>query len=161
MAAELYTLVRNLPRPRKEPSLDAYLRSLWQVVKAAQPCAPTVPVIAEWLKTAFSQTSPAFDPSWLEIDSESQGEAHDFEGWEALIQSQIADLHRMAAAGQLDDEYASLGLTSPSGQSWYNFDLSSFLECGASGLVANSRRLEGANGWRLFSVLLICGQVYE
>ena len=142
------------------PSLETYLTSLWRVVALEQPAVPTYELIASWLDAAFEQPPPPFDPCWLELDTDSFREVSDFHTWEALLLGQIADLNQMAAAGQLRNDLRYFGITSTSGQQWYNFDPFTFLECGAAAIEDNPV-LHHVSGWELFGKLLLCGQIYE
>ena len=160
-AAELYEFVRGLPqRYATAPPLEAYLTSLWQVVRLAQPATPNQALIASWLAAAFEKPPPSFDPSWLDLDSDPFRDVRDFNTWEILALGQIADLKRMAVAGQLGNDLRYFGITSPSGQQWYNFDPFTFLECGAAAIQDNPL-LQQPSGWELFGKLLLCGQIYE
>jgi len=117
----------------KAPALEEYLRSLWWVVSQSQPSEPTPELLAEWLEAAFTTEPPAFDPAWRERHRQQPQESADFSDWENGILFQIADLRRMAEAGQLEDEFRYFGITSPSGNLWYNFNPVTYLECGVAG----------------------------
>jgi hypothetical protein len=162
------------------PSLEAYLRALWQIASQSQITSPNVQRIADWLDAAFTTKPAPFDPKWRErsLDYTSSLETRD--DWENVILFQIADLRRMADAGQLEDKWRYFGIDSPSGERWYNFDPLTYLECGIRGVLGGyeesevivlvSRAGQSANspvykvdelGWGGFAGILECGRIYE
>jgi len=59
--------------------------------------------------------------------------ASGFEDVDRTIARQLDDLSDMEDAGILEDELRAFGLEAPSGNRWYNFEPSTYLECGISG----------------------------
>jgi hypothetical protein len=53
----------------------------------------------------------------------------------AQILKQIQELGMLKASGQLDNEYRYFGLTTATGSNGYNFDPSSYIECGLVGAL--------------------------
>jgi HEAT repeat protein len=163
------------------PSLEEYLRSLWRIVSQSQVTSPSLEQVAKWLTAAFAVGPPPIDPEWMKRTKNLPSSFQTYDNWEHLILFQIADLRRMADAGQLKDEQRYYGITSPSGHRWYNFDPFTYLECGVRGALggyeedevivlipppegqsANSPVHEIDNlGWEGFSAILECGRVYE
>ena len=163
------------------PSLEEYLRSLWQIVLQAQVSSPSLEQVAEWLEAAFTTEPPAFDPEWMKRARNHPSSLQTRDDWENLILFQIADLRRMADAGQLENEHRYYGIDSPSGARWYNFDPLTYLECGVRGalggyeeneVIVLASLPEGQSadspvheiddlGWDGFSAILECGRVYE
>ena len=162
-------------------SLEEYLRALWQIVSQAKPVFPSLVQVSKWLEAAFRADVPPFDLAWLERTIEDPYVFTTREDWENLILFQIADLHRMANAGQLENEWRFYGIDSPSGHRWYNFDPLTYLECGVRGAVGGYQEEEvivlsslpdGESadspifeidelGWDGFAAILECGRVYE
>lgn len=56
-----------------------------------------------------------------------------FLAWEAHLTAQLEDLKALRKSGALFDAQRIFGIDAPSGARWYNFDPSSFLECGVEG----------------------------
>jgi hypothetical protein len=88
-----------------------------------------------------------------------------FAEWKNTIQKQIEELRKMKEAGVLDDEWRYFGKTLASGESWYNFDPLTFLECAAAGLMDGhcwDDPVDDAElSWKRFEKFLILGQIYE
>jgi hypothetical protein len=82
------------------------------------------------LAESFSSSIIAFDPKWLESFVESVDE-NGFGEWEKAVIRQIVDLHEMQGEGQLGGDIKYVGVTSPRGNHWLNFDPCSFIESGA------------------------------
>ncbi len=98
---------------------------------------------------------------------------------ESILIGQIADLRRMRDNGQLADDNRYFGIDAPGGSRWYNFDPTSYLECGVAGSVGGTvdddevelvtpptpvcEDDEGRTcfGWDGLCDLLLCGQSYE
>ena len=160
------------------PSLEEYLRSLWSIVSQSRDLPLALENIVAWLERAFTEEPPPFDPAWMLRPKTECHEPDSFEGWENIILYQIADLRRMGELGMLDDEYRYMGLTSPSGLSWYNFDPLTYLGCGMSGpwyrnerlmpaYVPENDQIDSGTGekreisWRDFYAILYMGRIYE
>jgi HEAT repeat protein len=180
---DIYLLVTSFETTYGDnpPSLEEYLRSLWRIVSQSQVSSPSLEQVAEWLTAAFTIEPPPFDPEWMKRVKDYSSSLQTQDDWENLILFQIADLRRMADAGQLEDEQRYYGIDSPSGERWYNFDPFTYLECGVRGALggyeedevivlvpspegqsANSPVHEIDNlGWGGFSAILECGRVYE
>ena len=180
---EIYLLVRSFEEKYKGqlPSLEEYLRSLWLLVSQSNIKSPTIDQFAIWLEQAFTIAPSPFDSDWLKIRVDYGKDIPAYEDWEKLILFQIADLRRMADAGQLKDEYRYFGIDSPSGSRWYNFDPLTYLECGIRGSIGGYEEDEvivlippeegdSANSpvyeikefsWKAFIDILECGQGYE
>jgi len=76
-----------------------------------------------------------------------------------MICYQIADLHRMAQAGLLENKWRSFGIDSPTGHRWYNFDPSSYLHCAVQSLQVDGVSTDAS--WIDLAILLWLGQIYE
>jgi hypothetical protein len=64
---DIYLLVTSFATKYGDnlPSLEEYLRSLWQIVLQAQVSSPSLEQVAEWLEVALTTKPPAFDPEWM------------------------------------------------------------------------------------------------
>ena len=169
---KVYDLILSLGMDSAEdPPLNAYLRSLWQVVSDEHDKPLTLGQFVTWLSAAFEQEPPPFDENWLQVTKSHVDERIDlgtatFKDWECIILFQIADLKRMEEAGMLENKYKYFGIDSPSGDRWYNFDLAGYLECAARGIFGFGDDSEPYNpndlfAWDDFIGFLICGQIYE
>lgn len=167
---DIYLLVCGFAEKYKDdklPSLEAYLRSLWLIVSQSKVEDLTIEQVVRWLEEAFTTTPPAFDDKWLNIERDYSEDLDSKDGWNNIILFQIADLRRMRDAGQLDNEYKYLGIESPTGNSWFNFDPLSYLECGIVGSMAGYQEEEYAIRkietftWQDFIAILESGQWYE
>lgn len=151
--------------------LEAYLSALWQLGgNCRQESALTVDQFFQMLSEAFVAPVPNFDETWRSCAGDSE-ESEGFTGWEVVIQRQIVDLREMDEAGLLQDKYRELGLTSPRGRPWFNFDPCSYLQCGTQAILDS--RQAGDTGseidefevtaisWELFREFSWCGQIYE
>lgn len=161
--------------------LEDYLRALWTVALPRKNELIEVDDVAEMLEAALSADVPPFDESWLERFANPPEPSGEFVvDWEQTILFQIVELHQMAEDGTLDDKHRYFGVRSPSGATWYNFDITTYLECGVRGTVGgyeadevvvlvpspdgddNSPVFELDDfGWEAFTDLLWCGQFYE
>lgn len=157
----------------RHPNRDgaAWLHALHQLVEAAGSIAPNRTVLLGLLEQALVAETASPQRSWSDITEPPQidwlhpvptpspgtpdPEGHAFVL--AVLQFQIADLHRLAAAGQL--QQVPLGVTSPTGNLWYNATAHDLLECGAA--AVEDRDLPVQWGWRCLGELLELGRCYE
>ncbi|MBK7825383.1 hypothetical protein [Nannocystis sp.] len=178
---DLYTCLTALKVLR---DLESYLRALLglgrEFASRHGEREPSPDEVAALFIAAASAPAIELEPAWLERPPPWQEpRPHGRDRFEAILVHQIADLQAMRRRGQLEDSNRYFGLDAPSGARWYNFDPSSYLECGASGSVGGwaddaelllvtppepvpdddeSRR---ALGWDGVCDLLVCGQIYE
>jgi len=158
--------------------LETYLRALLHGVHrlAAHlgPREPTPDEIVALLAAAGTDEPPDRIDAWP-----SNPGPGDLRRVESILMQQIADLVRMRASGQLADDNRYFGIDAPDGGRWYNFDPSSYLECGVAGSVHGSDdddELELVTppapvddddearrrfGWTGLCELLLAGQSYE
>ena len=79
----------------------------------------------------------------------------------ATLLFQIADLHRMQG-NTLEGEWRYFGSESPSGNTWYNFDPMTYLECALAGMSASNEDAEPiTSGGRAFPGFLELRRLYE
>lgn len=164
--------------------LESYLRALYGLGRefaAANPERDPTPDEAAYLfSEAAVAPAIASDPSWRAVPPPwEEPRPHGHARFAAILVHQIADLEAMRSSGQLDDSNRYFGLDAPSGARWYNFDPTSYLECGTSGsvggwaddaeivlvtppqAVAEDDESHRSFGWEGVCDLLVCGQIYE
>lgn len=153
------------------PTLEAYLRALYGELKAKRH-EETLE-----LQSFYSALEAAFAGGTLDVP-EPEGDWGDkagFEALETLLGRQVRDLVGFADKGSLEDDLRYLGLETEDGESWYNFDPQTYLECACSGTFScggvrtvsetqlpypvrqGVTRLE----WADVVFFLYCGQIYE
>lgn len=144
-------------------SLEEYLRALWGLVQQTQARPVTFALLGQLLENAFVAEPLSFDEAWLQYDEPP--DFHNIENMQAfsvlqqMICYQIADLHRMHQVHLLENKLRFLGIASPTGYTWYNFDPSGYLECAARGVQENGIATDA--GWIDLAILLWLGQIYE
>ena len=179
------TAVLNLLKAQENksiPSLEEYLRSLWFVVSDFKDAVPSCDLILTCLQKAFDTTPLAFNNNWLgykkPLDWGDEDGIYVLYGWDEknkrpvvtqqgitgfeilkhTILFQIADLHRMKD-NELKNEFRYLGVISPTGNSWYNFDVFTYLECGTTPF--NMEMPLTNCDWDLLASILKLGRIYE
>jgi hypothetical protein len=141
--AQFYECVRELAEEKRQcsRSLAEYLRAIYGLI---------------WREQRVMNYSVLFD-----LYQQS------FELALETIAFLIADLRRMDKAGilSLDPSIIYGGIDSPTGNRWYNFDSSTFIECGARGardLVGNDRETELSTiSWSEVASIIELGRDYE
>ncbi len=125
-------------------TLEAYLRALWRLIQQQRDVPFSYALFGRLLADAFTTAPLPFDEQWLayqsppeELSQHTEQIADDYAFVQEMILYQIADLHRMASAGTLTQpgHILWLGVESPTGHTWYNFQVASFLECASASLV--------------------------
>ena len=157
----------------RHPNRDgaAWLRDLHQLVEAAGSISPSRAMLLGLLDAALGADGASPEQSWPNITEppqidwlnpaptpppgEPDPEGHAFTL--AVIRFQISDLNSMAAADQL--QQVPLGVTSPTGNLWYNATSHDLLECGAA--AVEDRGLPVQWGWHCLGELLELGRCYE
>lgn len=175
---ELYQLVTGFVTERP---LEEYLRATWRIASARRGELLDVDAVAEILTRALTEDAPDFDEAWRELYGSPPEPSGEFVvDWERTILFQIVELRAMSEDGTLENKYRYFGVVSPSGGTWYNFDVVTYLECGVRGTVGGFEAdevvvlvpdPEGDDdsdlfelvdfGWEAFTDLLWCGQYYE
>jgi hypothetical protein len=157
-------------------TLEAYLSALWSLVQQHRTTPTSYALFGQLLADAFTSTPPPFDEQWLTYDAPPEEVGIDpaevadgFVFVQNLLLYQIADLHRMRAAGLLDQpgHILQMGVTSPTGETWYNCSPVSFLG-GASILLPDELGAGAENDqsvsvctWGDLASFLWLGQIYE
>ena len=126
--------------------LEEYLRKILEIVENHNK------KILEW--------QDMIDILTLKASGKNKGKKNFVEKKKVIqrLEKQIKDLHDMQENGDLDKEFKYFGLTSPSGEPWYNFDPATYLRCGAAGLFR--RKIPTCN-WDILEHFLLLGQIYE
>ncbi len=148
-------------------SLEEYLRALWSLIERTQHQQATYALFGQLLYDAFLTEFPLFDAMMLQYGNpphldEDEDEAENEDSLSILQQMicyQIADLHRMAQTGLLENECRYYGIDSPTGHRWFNFDPASYLRCVAQTLQEDGMSTEVS--WMNLAILLWLGQIYE
>lgn len=175
---ELYTLVTGFETERP---LEEYLRAVWALGAKRKGELIGPEDVAAILTGALTTQAPEFDDAWrAEFPGAPEPTGEFVVDWERTILFQIVELRAMAEEGTLNDKLRYLGVNSPLGGTWYNFDPVTYLECGVRGTVGGYEASEvvvlipdddGDDdspvfdlvdfGWEAFTDLLWCGQYYE
>ncbi len=144
-------------------SLEEYLRALWGLIELAQAKSVTYALLGQLLHDAFVAEPLPFHEGWLQYaeppDLDEDEHRNSFSVLQQMICYQIADLHRMAQAGLLENKWRFYGIDSPTGYRWFNFDPASYLHCAVQSLREDSVSTEV--GWIDLAILLWLGQIYE
>ena len=121
---ELYILVtENLAADLPEdqiPRLDKFLTSLWQVAAESGKRKPTIDDLVSWIKHAYKNNPPHFDPQWMQRMVDFAESA--YEEWENTILGQISELHEIfeeVSEEEIEDHYGRDG--------WYNYRVPGYL----------------------------------
>jgi hypothetical protein len=173
--ADFLEFVAELSEVETERTLDEYLRALWGLIQKHSNERPAYSMLARLLFEAFTSKPVQFDSDWLKFTRPPiSGEVKEsFEYLKQVILCQIADLHRMKAIEITPIEKYS-GFTSPTGNTWHNFDPSDYLEAASNGFRAHVRR-DSKVYWSVFphtfestecdwgdlAEILCLGQIYE
>lgn len=111
--------------------LEAYLRAVLGVCRGMREMeALTCEGFVEVLEAALTAEAVEVEAGWRSMAV--QGLAG-FAAFEGRLQKQVMDLREMRAAGVFENRERYFGVFAPSGARWYNFDVATFLECGAVG----------------------------
>lgn len=147
-------------------TLEEYLHSLLKVVQKYKGNQVTFALLATVLLEAFTTEPLPFDEQFLEYQSppdfsedDTDSVKDDFECLQHLLFYQIADFHLLEASGVLQKQWSVLGVTSPTGHSWYNFTPKTFLFCAASGMHGELTATDCT--WVDLAITLWLGQIYE
>ncbi|HWD41247.1 MAG TPA: hypothetical protein VG944_20550, partial [Fimbriimonas sp.] len=122
-------LCKEKAKNRRE--LEPYLATLLALVRQVRDRqALTAQEVLGMLAAAFEAEPERFQEEWR---GKHEPDREGFEAVEGTLIRQIVDLHEMFDRGDLQNPYRYLGCKAPSGNSWYNLDPLTFLECGAEG----------------------------
>lgn len=149
-------------------SLDEYLRGVMRSVIKHEGDEFTWALHARILADGFDMEPLPFDQAWLAytdpgeiVSAVSQAPiANMYEATANVLKYQIADLRRMQEAGILDDPNIHMGVTSPTGNVWYNFSPWGYLGCALSCLNCGTED-SSTCAWGDLAVFFWLGQIYE
>lgn len=169
-AADYQAFIKALIRrssPNSTRTLDEYLRALLGLVYQYHDYKVSSSLLAKLWEEAFVAPPLPFDAGWLVNESPrlpGLTEAarilqDDFALMEDLLLYQIADLHRMQQAGQLNQagHILYMGVKSPTQHTWYNFWPEDFLNASRQTLSSEWK----ATSWCDLGIMLWLGQIYE
>jgi hypothetical protein len=178
---EFYTEISKLNKSFENRNLEEYLLALYQNVIEYKSDKISYELILKIITKSFTTEPVSFNNEWLKyrtapdenriskkftsteinssIDKSNYSELKPFDFTIEVIKFQIAELHKMKDK-QLQDEYRYFGITSETGNSWYNFDAFGNLECGARCMVDNEEDFENLD-WSFIGELLENGRIYE
>ncbi len=123
---DIYLFVCELIEEHKDSdtTLAEFLRNLKNLfAKHADKEGLTAQQFMNGLKAAFSPVTP------VATDSVTEG----FASVHEYLEAQIEDLEQLTRDGVYENKYAYFGISAESGRYWYNFHISSYLECGMAG----------------------------
>ena len=169
-ASDFITFVRDLSRQAAQylGSLEEYLRCVLSVAIAHQEEPPTWRLLAQVLADGLTAPPQPFDLAWLGNTEPPElvwqrplVSADGFASAQSMLHYQIANLHRMAENGTINDPFRYGGIDSPTSHSWYNFDPETFIECSSSGMEDNHGIGTAEGSWEAFTIILWLGQIYE
>ena len=150
-----------------QPTLEVYLRSLWKLLNERRNEGPSLRVFIEMLELSFTSAPAEFMEEWMSYENPADysemiySEDETFKFLKDTILFQIADLRRMKGK-QLDNEFKEMGITSPTGYSWYNFKPTIYLECGTALIdEINEESQDDAVSWIDLENILEIGRMYE
>ena len=140
-----------------ELSLELYLSSLHSLAKSELENRPTWSSLADWLVRATTAEPSVIRPWWwqnrnpVNFDSDATGRT-----FEKILLFQISDLYRYRQSKKHPVDY--FGSISPTGNMWYNFDPTSYIECALAG-ISDNRRDDAT--WENLALFLELGRNYE
>lgn len=150
-------------------TLEMYLCALWNLIQAHRQDKVTFALLGQLLHDAFITKPLPFDESWLTYENPPpmdftsveyrETNQDDFSALQQMICYQNADFHRIAQTDILSKPWVILGIDSPTGHIWYNFDPFSYLRCAVQSIVENSPITECH--WEYLTITLWLGQIYE
>lgn len=147
--------------PDTRRSLEDYLRALWLLAQPHKDSTPTWADLGDWLTRAFEFKSSSRFPDLRRYTGPPESaELTPWQEFEETLLFHIADLGRMQGSVQTN-EWRYLGSTSPTGNSWYNFDPGPYLQCALIGLSDHWDEQIRTPGWRQFAWFLELGRLHE
>ncbi|WP_051620875.1 hypothetical protein [Paenibacillus sp. UNC451MF] len=144
-----------------EHSLESYLRSLYTNVLLHENNLMSYSLLGELLEASFDTLPSDYDEHWNRYNRPPSPDtaANGFMYAKEVLLFQIYDLREMERQEQ-ENKYRFLGTISRTNHTWYNFDIFSYLECGASGLEDHLGEVTQCD-WFTFGKFLELGRLYE
>jgi hypothetical protein len=136
---KLYVAITELIADRNrspDRELEAYLRALLGLCRPKRAAETLSPAdFLRVLSDAFTAEPLDFDAAWKSQYEVESRLLRGYEKFEAVAIQQIVDLNEMRDAGILAGEWINLGVDSPRGERWYNFEPRLYLECAVAGSI--------------------------
>jgi hypothetical protein len=162
--SEFIKFIAELAAIETNRSLSEYLLALWSLIQNHRNEKPSFSLFRQLLFETFEKAPAPFDEAWLAF-ARLPSQDDDIETFESLQQTilcQLADLQRMKSVDISPAEKYG-GFTLTNGNTWYNFDISTFLECASAGLFDSKKSDSNTTEctWSDLAEVLIMGQIYE
>jgi hypothetical protein len=157
---EFYYKMSDMLRRQKNRDMEEYLLALYLLVLENKDREPSLKLFLELFEKAFAGEPWKFDPAWLLITVNPctfEGETT-IDYTLEIIRFQAAEFHKMKG-NQLENELRYLGVQSETGNTWYNFDPHTFLECAARCMEDGNHN--PAISWGVLGDILDMGKSYE
>lgn len=179
-AEKFYTEISKLNKTFENRNLEDYLLALYSNILEHKDKIISYELILELIKKSFTSEPYPFQDEWLKCTSSPDEDSiirkftnkditisiditnttlEPFDYSVEVLKFQIAELHKMKGK-QLEDETKYFGITSETGNQWYNFDPFMNLECGARCMVDHKMDFEQLD-WSFIGDLLENGRIYE
>ena len=161
---QIYDVVAEIASASQadERELAEFLRALAGSVPRGD--AVAVEVFLDWLRGGLATQAPPDASRGPALEGEQLRSADGPGAVQALLGRQIEDLLALRDTGAFENPYRYFGTDAPSGRRWFNFDVSSYLECGAAGTFGCSDEEDVPTNtlpWDSILTFLECGQAYE
>lgn len=133
---DLYLAITELTRQHAgaTASLEQFLRSLLAATEQRRHhSALSLTAFYELICEAYATAPAPFLERWRTDYERLPFDHPGFDGFRATLIKQIVDLREMEEAGLFASEGLYLGVDSPRGGTWYNFDPATYLECATEG----------------------------
>ena len=168
----------------KNRDLETYLLAVLKLVRKEVVQNLTADLLLKLLQDAFISEPERFNPEWISIKTapDENVMSKKFTNPEiksiidktvvsnrsgidysiAVLHFQISELHKMRGK-QLMDKMRYFGISSETGNQWYNFDPMTNLECGARCILdsKDDNESEFNVNWQTLGELLEMGRIYE
>lgn len=181
---ELYQHITALADTHQNRDLETYLLALYHLTEQYKDKELTPELLLQLISDAFTADPAVFNEDWLgccaapdenilsrkftkpqikgSIDTTAHTNVEGIEYTFEVLKFQIAELHKMRD-NQLKNEMRYFGITSETGNLWYNFDPFTNLQCGAACFMdnADNEADEMTVTWQTLGELLENGRIYE
>ena len=156
-------------------TLEEYWRSMYPLALKKIDHKPTLQLFLELLDESIKGVPMEMDPKWLDVTNppESNMFTEEVKNGRKNIESgypdhvfflkvlefQISDLHKMKD-DQLKNGTRYFGVTSGTGNKWFNFTPISVLECGLAGMHSHGFNRD-PESWIFLGEIIEMGRIYE
>jgi len=159
---EFYEEICRLPEKFKNRDLETYLSALLMLLEKQEQENMDADKLLYLIHTAFASEPKKFDTHWYSLKIAPDDKSTNPYFTSDVLKFQIAELHKMQGK-QLINEMRYFGITSETGNVWYNFDPFTNFECGVKCLIDRSENEEQefiVNDQTLGEILEM-GRIYE